>query len=133
MKLILLLIFSCINTVVCAWVYGAESMPRIEFSIKPRICILSQGEEICKDLIEVRWVSQQARSLCLFQSGKNLPLRCWEDEFEGSHELELTTKSNIDFYLKEIDADTLLVSQVFEVVHGEKQFRRRRRNAWSFY
>ncbi|WNO08749.1 DUF3019 domain-containing protein [Teredinibacter sp. KSP-S5-2] len=133
MKSILLLILVCLNMVFCARGYGAESMPRIEFSIKPRICILSQGDTICKDLIEVRWVSQQARSLCLFQSGKNLPLRCWEDEFEGSHELELTTKNNIDFYLKEIDADTLLVSQVFEVVQGDKQLRRRRRNAWSFY
>jgi len=123
----------------CAFVLGSppllaqESLPSIEFSIKPRLCVLSEGEEYCEDELEISWSAPTPRSLCLYQSNKSLPLRCWEDEYRGQHRFALAIAGNVEFNLREIDKDLLLVSREFEVVHDNTKYRRRRRNPWSFF
>ncbi|MFT5084885.1 MAG: hypothetical protein ACI9Y1_002941 [Lentisphaeria bacterium] len=112
---------------------AAHAMPLIQFSIKPRLCVLSEGEQVCRDELEISWTSKVGRSLCLYQSEKRLPLRCWEDELNGEHYIEISTSRNIDFQLKEMVSDDLLVTEAFEVVQDNTQYRRRRRNAWSFF
>jgi len=110
-----------------------ENAPSIEFSIKPRLCVLSEGESLCEDLLEISWTSKEPRSLCLFQSDKSLPLRCWEQETSGKHSFSLAIANNVQFDLREIDENLLLVSREFEVVQNTENFRRRRRNPWSFF
>jgi hypothetical protein len=110
-----------------------ENVPNIKFSIKPRLCVLSEGESLCEDLLEISWSSKQPRSLCLFQSDKSLPLRCWEEETFGKHSFALAIANNVQFDLREIDKNLLLVSQEFVVVQTTDNFRRRRRNPWSFF
>lgn len=110
-----------------------DKLPAIEFSIKPRLCVLSEGEEFCEDELEISWMSDKPRSLCLYQSDKTLPLRCWEDERKGKHRFALSIASNVEFNLREIDKNFLLVSQEFEVVQDNTQYRRKRRNPWSFF
>lgn len=112
---------------------GQEPMPLIEFSIKPRLCILSEGEEVCRDIIALKWSADSGRSLCLFRNDDNLPLRCWDSELEGEHTIEISAESNIDFYLKEMQHDMRIASREFQIVHDEKEYRRRRRNPWSFF
>lgn len=119
---------------ICTGIAGAnESLPTIEFSIKPRLCVLPQGETLCEDQLEISWASHMPRSLCLFQSDKTLPLRCWEEETSGKHSFALAIANNVQFDLREIDKNSLLVSQEFEVVQNTDNFRRRRRNPWSFF
>lgn len=105
----------------------------ISFSIKPRLCVLSKEQEICEDQLVVSWSSKDKRSLCLFQENKKLPLRCWENERKGSHSFELTTANNIEFKLIEMADERALASKQFEVVKTTEEFRRRRRNPWSFF
>ncbi len=112
----------------------AESdLPRILFSIKPNLCVLSQGEEICRDELVISWQSEERLSLCLYQIDKRLPLRCWEGEFSGAHNIEISASENIDFELRDMSEKDLLVSDSFEVVQDRGDYRRRRRNAWSFF
>ncbi len=110
-----------------------ERSPSIEFSIKPRLCVLSEGEDVCENLLEISWSAQEPKSVCLFQSDKTLPLRCWEDEISGKHSFSLSIANNIQFDLREIDKNLLLVSREFEVVQSSDNLRRRRRNPWSFF
>lgn len=112
---------------------ASESLPTIEFSIKPRLCVLPQGETVCEDQLEISWSSRDPRSLCLFQSDKSLPLRCWEEELSGKHSFALAIANNVQFDLREINKNSLLVSREFEVVQNTDNFRRRRRNPWSFF
>lgn len=112
---------------------ASADAPNIEFSIKPRLCVLSEGQEFCEDQLEISWTSREPRSLCLFQSDKKLPLRCWENETSGNHSFALAIANNVQFDLREIQEDILLVSQEFEVVQSTDNFRRRRRNPWSFF
>jgi len=88
---------------------------------------------MCEDQLEISWHSKDPRSLCLFQSDKNLPLRCWENENSGKHSFALAIANNVQFHLREIDQNELLVSQEFEVVQNTNNTRRRRRNPWSFF
>jgi len=105
----------------------------ISFSIKPHLCVVSDTNEICEDQLIVSWDSKDKRSLCLYQQDKKLPLRCWENEHFGSHSFLLATANNIEFKLVEMAERTELASKQFEVVKSIDNFRRRRRNPWSFF
>jgi hypothetical protein len=105
----------------------------IEFSIQPRLCVLSEQEERCEDELEIRWTAGEPRALCLYRSDKQLPLRCWENELSGSHRFSLSAAANVTFSLREVDQNLLLASAEFEVVRDEPRYRRKRRNPWSFF
>lgn len=111
----------------------SSSLPLIRFSIKPRLCVLNAGEEICRDELEVKWESPVSRSLCLFQSDKQQPLRCWENATRGEYQFELAASASTDFQLREQASDKPLSDQRFQVVYNDKKFRRARRNPWSFF
>lgn len=110
-----------------------KTMPVIQFSIKPRLCVLTANEEVCRDELEVQWAAEEKRSLCLYQSGQTLPLRCWVNEKRGSYQFNITASTSTDFHLREEEGDTALGSEVFEVVYNQKKYRKQRRNPWSFF
>ena len=112
---------------------NSSALPLIQFSIKPRLCVLNAGEEVCRDELEVKWLSAQARSLCLHQSDKTEPLRCWENATQGEYQFELTASVSTDFQLRETHSDTALSDQRFQVVYNDKKYRKARRNPWSFF
>lgn len=111
----------------------SSSLPLIQFSIKPRLCVLNAGEEVCHDELQVKWLSAQARSLCLYQTDKVEPLRCWQETTQGEYQFELTASVSTDFQLRELDSNTSLSDQRFQVVYNEKKYRKARRNPWSFF
>lgn len=110
-----------------------NTLPVIQFSIKPRLCVLSEGEELCHDELEIRWTSENRRSLCLYRTDKSSPLNCWNRAFSGEHHVEISASRNVNFQLKEIENQNLVVTEAFEVVQDNTKYRRRRRNAWSFF
>lgn len=112
---------------------GSSALPLIQFSIKPRLCVLSAGEEVCRDELEVKWQSAIMRSLCLYQSDKTEPLRCWQEATQGEYQFELTASASTDFELRETDTGTAVSDQRFQVVYNDKKYRRARRNPWSFF
>ncbi len=105
----------------------------MQFSIKPRHCVLSEGEEVCRDELEIKWTSKYRRSLCLYRSDTDEAMRCWEREFSGMHHVEISASQNVDFQLRELENSNLLVTEAFEVVQDNSKYRRRRKNAWSFF
>lgn len=112
---------------------SSSSLPLIQFSIKPRLCVLNAGEEVCHDELQVKWESPVVRSLCLFQTDKSEPLRCWEQETRGEYQFELTASVSTDFQLREQQSDKPLSDQRFQVVYNDKKYRKARRNPWSFF
>jgi hypothetical protein len=110
-----------------------ESLPAIHFSIKPHLCVLADGEQACEDQLEVHWSSPEARSLCLYRNGDSMPLQCWTSAYSGHYQFQLTASSSTDFHLREVESEQTLGREVFEVVYQQKQYRRQRRNPWSFF
>ena len=109
------------------------NLPLIQFSIKPRLCVLAAGEEVCHDELTVKWSAAEARSLCLYQSDKVQPLRCWENATQGEYQFELTASVSTDFQLRENPTQKPLSDQRFQVVYNDKKYRKERRNPWSFF
>lgn len=105
----------------------------IQFSIKPRLCVLTSTEDVCRDELEVKWSAEETRSLCLYQSAAPLPLHCWENVTQGEHQFSIAASTSIDFHLREDEHAQALGSEVFEVVYDQKKFRKQRRNPWSFF
>jgi hypothetical protein len=116
----------------CGSVAQAAELPALEFSLKPHLCVLSEGEDSCYDELEVRWNAPTKMNLCLFQSDLEKPLKCWEEAQQGEHHFLLTADHNITFQLREKSQKTL-ASEAFEVIHNQKKYRRQRRNPWSFF
>lgn len=114
------------------YVAQAAELPALQFSLKPRLCVLTEDEDACYDQLEVRWSAQQNMSLCLYQSDIDKPLQCWENASEGQHKFILSATRNVTFQLRE-NNHTTLVSEAFEVIHDQKKYRRQRRNPWSFF
>jgi len=114
--------------------YAAQSaeLPALQFSLKPRLCVLTEAEDSCYDQLDVRWSAAQKMSLCLYQSDIDKPLQCWENASEGQHKFILSATRNVTFQLREHNHVTL-VSEAFEVIHDQKKYRRQRRNPWSFF
>ena len=125
--------YACADDLRIDPVAGANSLPVIQFSIKPRLCVLNAGEEVCRDELEVKWLSEQARSLCLYQANKSEPLRCWQKATQGEYQFELTASVSTDFQLRELNSDTSLSDQRFQVVYNDKKYRKARRNPWNFF
>src|SRR5690606_41195079 len=51
-----------------------KKLPVIQFSIKPRLCVLSAGEEVCRDELEITWARSEEHTSEL-QSRENLVCR----------------------------------------------------------
>lgn len=110
-----------------------QALPLIQFSIKPRLCVLTEKEDVCHDRLEVNWSAAVPRSLCLYQSDKTEPLRCWENAVSGEYQFQLTASVSTDFQLREHKTQQPVSDQRFQVVFNDKKYRRQRRNPWSFF
>lgn len=110
----------------------AGDIPALEFSIKPRLCVLTNGEEACYDELEMRWSAANTLNLCLYQNQQSEPLKCWTDTSSGTFRYVLSASSNVTFHLRQ-PGEKWLVSEAFEVIHDDKRHRRARRNPWSFF
>jgi len=105
----------------------------VDFSIKPRLCVLGSAGETCQDQLEIRWVASEPVSLCLHQVSAGQPLHCWEHKRRGHYSFELVTSASTQFQLRVKDSPQALGQQEFRVVYQDKQYRTPRRNPWSFY
>lgn len=113
---------------------SAEDRPSaIEFLVQPRLCVLSVSEKICQDDINVKWQAETMYSLCLYTDENTTPLHCWQDAWQGNHEVFIETSQAIAFFLKNTESSQILASQIFEVIQDAQRYRRRRRNPWSFF
>ncbi|MBX2858174.1 MAG: DUF3019 domain-containing protein [Cellvibrionaceae bacterium] len=107
----------------------------MKLNIKPRICVLAQGEKNCEDKINIRWSTKDKHKLsaCLFKGEATMPIRCWQNRRSGIYKIAIETDRSLMFTLRNSSEELLLAQKEFEVVHDSKRYRRSRRNPWSFF
>lgn len=105
----------------------------VAMSIKPRLCVLSDEADECHDRLRIRWQGSQPQSLCLYQQLQPQPLRCWQSATSGQFELDWRTRDTSSFQLRDSNNLQLLGHVEFEVVREQTQYKRARRNPWSFF
>ncbi|RYY77263.1 MAG: DUF3019 domain-containing protein [Gammaproteobacteria bacterium] len=103
--------------------------------MKPNICVLSEVESHCEDILVAEWKAKnnESYSLCLFQSSNANPIECWEDVNFGAVKFSKLISTTTTFELRDARSQNLLSQQVFQVINARKKFQRSRRNPWSFF
>jgi hypothetical protein len=103
--------------------------------MKPNICVLSEAESQCEDILVAEWKApnNQHYSLCLFQRSSSMPIECWKNVNFGAVKFTQTIAATTIFELRDSNNQILLGQQVFQVINAHKKFRRSRRNPWSFF
>lgn len=108
-------------------------IPKVRLYVKPKVCVLSERESLCKDRIKIVWHASDEISPCLFQEGRKAPLHCWKNKKKGRYQFHLVTENSVKFILKPYDEAIQLASSEFEVLKNQLKYRHRRRNSWSFF
>jgi hypothetical protein len=103
--------------------------------MKPNICVLSEAESQCEDILVAEWKADndQHYSLCLFQRNNSMPIKCWKNVNFGVVQFNQAISATTIFELRDSNSQTLLGYQAFQVINAQKKFRRSRRNPWSFF
>ena len=106
----------------------------IQLTMKPNICVLSETESHCEDILVAEWKAEddQHYSPCLFQENNLTPIECWKDVNFGIVKFTKTISSTTLFELRDSNNKTL-DQQIFQVINARKKFQRSRRNPWSFF
>ena len=108
---------------------------QIVLTMKPNICVLSEAESQCRDLLVAEWQAKNNKtySLCLYQSTNNTPIECWENVSNGKAEFMQSIGKTTLFELRESNSRNLLGQQAYRVINADKKYQRSRRNPWSFF
>jgi hypothetical protein len=114
---------------------AAEDVPAIHLLMKPNICVLSEAEVHCEDLLVAEWKSENNKnySLCLYQSENKNPIECWKNVSFGKTEFTQAIAKTTLFELRDMDNQMLLGKESFQVINAQKKYQRSRRNPWSFF
>ena len=104
----------------------------IEVRVKPRLCVLSASETECSDEVVISWKSKKTLHACLYQGEIKEPIFCWQNADKGKVKQQVGASSSVEFYLRDLELNTL-ASTNFEVIQDHKKYRRGRRNPWSFF
>jgi len=103
--------------------------------MKPNICVLSEAESHCEDVLIAEWKAENNKnySLCLFQSKHTKPIECWQNVNFGRAEFTQAIATTTLFELRDMNNQTLLGQEIFQVINAQKKYQRSRRNPWSFF
>ncbi len=114
---------------------AAENTPIIHLMIKPNICVLSEAEAYCEDVLVAEWKSADNKnySLCLYQGSSKNSIECWKNTNVGKTEFTQVIAKSTVFELRDMNDQTLLGQDLFQVINAQKKYQRRRRNPWSFF
>ena len=114
---------------------AAENTPAINLLMKPNICVLSETEAYCEDLLVAEWKAENNKSysLCLYQDDNKNPIECWKNASFGKAEFTQAIAKTTSFELRDMDDRTLLGKELFQVINAQKKYQHSRRNPWSFF
>jgi hypothetical protein len=116
-----------------AFVQAAAPRPSTSLELTPKLCVLSNKEPVCNSRIDIKWAREQPLLLCLFEKALASPLRCWQEQTQGEFQYQVNTDHSLTFQLRKQQDDTLLASEIYQVIRAQAQYRQRRRKPWNFF
>lgn len=105
----------------------------IELKVRPRVCTLAAGDDLCETTVRAEWRAQQDESLCLVIVGRPEIQQCWENYSEGVYSIELTFGDDLLVELRDPDLENVLASQAITVIREALKLRRRRHQPWNIF
>ena len=123
---------SCQGHVSGSSVHAASPSEGIAMQVRPRLCVLASGQSVCVMQFSVSWTAPAATDVCLTLTGKQEPLRCWQERRAGEFEMQVEWQESALVQLRDANSDALLLEEQIPIISRDKRdMRTRRRHAWS--
>lgn len=74
-----------------------------KMKVNPDQCVAMLQGQPCYVSVELQWEIQKAGNYCLYVSGKNKALTCWQNSNTGEFKKAFTSKVNLIFSLRRQD------------------------------
>lgn len=133
-------------SVVLAWQFFiADAEAAVDSDIMPQVanvmsspgrCELKSGQKKCRMQLNLIWEAPSKAKYCLFVRGEDAPLKCWQDAWRGSVEIEFQSSKKQYFELKNSHSDAVLAKTGVSVTGSYKQRKRaqrRKRGIWRMF
>jgi len=121
--------------VTCKAAEAAVNEPlNANLTVVPRICVLSETAEKCEQFIHLSWSTPHQQNVCLYNAADQSILKCWEQVQQGEIDMLITVDETVSFELRDAQDNLIVIAKTeFKVMRDQKQYRRSRRNPWSFF
>lgn len=103
----------------------------ITLELKPRVCTLSAGDDLCETTVRAQWRARKDESLCLVIVDRPDIKRCWENFANGTYNVELSFDRDLTVELRDPQLQQVLVAETIAVIKQALQLRRKRRQPWN--
>lgn len=104
-----------------------------ELWLSPRSCLPANGDAPCVEQLRVRWRTNGATPICVWQRGAPAPLFCAE-QASGERELQLPIRTSTRFDLLQQSSQLLLASaEILVMAKPDTGKRRRYQHPWSIF
>lgn len=106
----------------------------VTLSAQPRLCVIAPDEELCQLQLQLSWMAEHDRDVCLKLAEQAGFLQCWQARRQGDYTVELSRESNISVLLQDAETGQILSQIDIPVIKRDlRDSRRRRRHAWSIF
>lgn len=118
----------------CASASAADSSARdIQLKVRPRVCTLAAGDDLCETTVRAEWRAKRDESLCLVVVDHPDVKRCWENYTQGVYSIELAFSQDVTVELRDPQLETVLASQAVKVIREAIRLRRKRHQPWNIF
>lgn len=106
--------------------------PRPRLLVQPTQCVVLEQGQKCHASAQVKWNSEQPRSICLHSSLAQKPVKCWEAANEGVYQEKVVARSSVYYVLKPLGGGDVLAEAELNVAWVYRESRRPSRQ-WRLF
>lgn len=124
--LVMITIITAPALTMSGWALADETVPEFHIIIAtPNQCVaLNKGQRCYQDVV-IEWRSPKAGHFCVRSTQVSTPLRCWQNDTQGSIALSVEAEQSVLFTLHDQPADTKLAEALMRVAWVYQQNRRK--------
>ncbi|GGA89737.1 hypothetical protein GCM10011369_34890 [Neiella marina] len=97
----------------------------------PALCELVKGQSLCEMNLTLIWETPRAGHFCLWDSQLTEPLRCWRDDWSGTHALPFSSEQDRTYWLTRGPDGSVAAQTTVAITWAlEQRLRAKRRRAF---
>ena len=104
----------------------------VVFKVTPEKCVSLHKGQTCYQELHISWKSGEPDDFCLYISGQDKPLKCWQHTSEAEYRFEFQSSESRMLTFKLVDQPEPLASSIVEV-KWVYQKQRSLRGGWRMF
>lgn len=106
--------------------------PPPRLTVQPTQCVVLEQGQKCHANTQIKWQSDQPRSICLHSSLGQKPIKCWQDAIKGVYKEKVVSRSSVYYILKPLHGGEVLAKAELNVAWVYRESRRPSRQ-WRLF